>query len=267
MRVPDARSPHMQVIREAVDHREFLKQFTLQQLRGRYRGSVLGYVWTLLMPLLTLGMFAFVFAVINRMDARTFAPQFFGGYIPWMFFSSAATAAAGSIAGSAYLITRVRTPKAVFPLSAVLLSGVELLAFLPAAFVLMAVLGSPFSPAMLFLPVSVLMLALFAMGVAFLFATIQVFLRDFVFLWTTASFLWFFCTPIVYPLSSLAPAHQRYFELNPLLPFIRLFQDPIARGVLPAPETVAAAAFLGVVTFAAGAAVFSRAQRSFYAYL
>ena len=259
--------PAMPVIREVFENREFLKQYTLQQMRSRYRGSVLGYAWALLAPFLTLAVFAFVFAVINRMDARTFAPHFFGGYIPWVFFSSATTAATSSIVGSAYLITRVRTPKAVFPLSAVILNAVEFLAFLPAALALMVMLGARLSPALLFLPIATAILAVFIIGVSFLFATINVFLRDFLFVWTTASFLWFFCTPIVYPLSSIEPDKRQWFELNPILPFIRLFQDPVAQGVLPSTGTIATACAYALVLFVAGTLIFSRTQKGFYSYL
>ena len=254
-------------IREALDNREFLKEFTLQQLRSRYRNSVLGYLWALILPLALFAMFTFIFAVVNRLDTRTYAPFFFAGYLPWLLFVNTANAATTSVVGNAHIITKIRAPKSIFPLSALLVNLIEFGGFVVATLFLMALLNAKFSLAMLFVPVAAAILVVFVLGIAFLFATIQVFFRDFMFLWTTVSFLLFFSTPILFPLTQVAPAFRPYFELNPLLPFVRMFQEPISKGVLPTPETVVVSMLYAVVLFVFGAAVFSRAQKSFYSYL
>ena len=257
----------MGLLKEALDNREFLKEFTLQQLRGRYRNSVLGYLWTLLIPLLLFATFAFVFSVVNRLDSRTFAPFFFSGYLPWLLFVNTANAATTSVVGNAHIITKIRAPKSIFPLSALLVNLVEFGGFVVATLALMALLNAKFTPAMLFIPVATAILVVFVLGIAFLFSTIQVFFRDFTFMWTSLSFLLFFCTPILFPLTQVSPAFRPYFELNPLLPFVRMFQEPISKGVLPSLETITVSSLYAVVLFVFGASVFSRAQKSFYSYL
>jgi ABC-type polysaccharide/polyol phosphate export permease len=120
---------------------------------------------------------------------------------------------------------------------------------------------------MLFLPISAAILIVFVAGICYLFASINVFLRDFGFIWTSVSILWFFCSPIFFPLSQLTPAHRKYFELNPFLPFLQLFQDPISKGVLPSVEAIAISTVYAVVLLFVGSTVFARSQKSFYAYL
>jgi ABC-type polysaccharide/polyol phosphate export permease len=131
----------------------------------------------------------------------------------------------------------------------------------------MALVGSKFTAALLFLPAAVLILSVFVLGLSYLFAAANVFLRDFAFMWTTVSFLWFVCSPIMYPMEAIAPENQKYFEMNPLLPLIRLFQDPMGKGVLPQPETILLACVYAAVTFVLGTSIFARSQRSFYSYL
>jgi lipopolysaccharide transport system permease protein len=257
----------MGLIREALDNREFLKEFTLQQLRSRYRNSVLGYLWALLIPLMLFATFAFIFSVVNRLDSRVYAPFFFAGYLPWLLFVNTANSATTSVVGNAHIITRIRAPKSVFPVSALLVNLIEFGGFVVATLVLMALLKAKFTFAMLFVPVAAAILVVFVLGIAFLFATIQVFFRDFMFLWSTLSFLLFFCTPILFPLTQVAPVFRHYFELNPLLPFVRMFQEPISKGVLPSLETIIVSMLYAVVLFVFGSAVFSRAQKSFYSYL
>jgi lipopolysaccharide transport system permease protein len=257
----------MGAILEALDHREFLREFTLQQLRSRYRNSVLGYLWALVIPLMTFATFAVIFAVVNRLNPTEYAPFFFGGYLPWLLFINTSNAATSSVVGNANIITRIRAPKAVFPMSALLVNLIEFGGFVVATLILMVLLHAKFTLAMLFLPVSAVILFVFVLGIAFLFATIQVFFRDFVFLWSTVSFMLFFSTPILFPLTQVSPAYRPYFELNPLIPFVRMFQDPISKGVLPSVETVGIAIIYSVVFLVLGVTVFSRAQKSFYSYL
>lgn len=257
----------MGLIKEALDNREFLKEFTLQQLRSRYRNSVLGYLWTLLVPLILFASLAFIFSVINHLDTRKFGPYFFGGYLPWLLFVNASLGATGAILGNGSLINRIKVPKSVFPVSILLVNLVDFGGFTAATLLIMVFVGADFSAAMLFLPIASAILILFVLGVCFLFATINVFVRDFFFAWASLSTLWFFCTPIIYPLSQVNPEHRKYFELNPILPFIQLFQDPISKGALPSMETIVISIIYAVILFVFGSAVFARSQKSFYAYL
>jgi ABC-type polysaccharide/polyol phosphate export permease len=249
------------------EYREFLWQFTAQQLRTRYRGSILGFLWTLINPTLTCLVLAFVFSYINKWDMRTAGAYFFAGYIPWLFFVSATTGATMCIVGNAHYVHRIYVPRSIFPISVTLVNLVDLLVGLIIVFGYMVITDVPFTPALVILPVGIVLIAVFVLGLVFLYAALNVFLRDFQFLWTSLSFLLFFFTPIIYPLTVLPPTIRPYIELSPVLVFIDLLRQPVCDGVIPTPERFALAAIYAVLAFGLGVTSFLRSERSFYLYL
>jgi ABC-type polysaccharide/polyol phosphate export permease len=254
-------------LQELIEYREFLKQYVLQTLRSRYRSSVLGFFWTLLNPLLTCVVLSIVFSYINRVDLRTFGTYFFSGYIPWMFFLAATVAGTSCIVGNAAYVTRIYLPKVIFPIWSTLVGVADLLAGLLIVFGVMLFTQAPFTPALLVLPFSLLLLILFSLGLCFLFGALNVFVRDFQFLWTAVTFLWFFFSPILYPLTNIPEGARAYFAMNPIVPFLQLFQDPISRGLFPPGTAFVYASIYTAVSLVAGTFFFVRSQRSFYLYL
>jgi len=254
-------------LRELVQYREFLAQFILQQLKTRYRGSVLGFLWTLLNPLLVILLLSFVFSYINNWDLRTFGLYFFSGYVPFMFFSTATNAGAGVIVGNPFYMTRIYVPRLIFPLAVVAVNGIDLGVGLALLMVLALLVGSPVTAAWASVPVGVLLLALFTAGLCLLFSATTVFLRDFQYLWGNLTFLLFFLCPILYPMERIPPGVRQYLRLNPLLPFLQIFQEAAFYGRLPSAQTVSQAALLAVAAALLGWAVFVRNERRFYLYL
>ena len=250
-----------------LEYRRFLEEFTLQQLRTRYRGSILGFLWTLLNPLLVTVSFTLIFAWINRIELKTYAVYFFSGYVPWSFFLNATLAGTMSLVSNAHYISKVYVPKSIFPAAVLLTSFVDFGAGWVIALPLMILFGAPVTKAWLLLPVFTLVLAAFIAGVILLFATVTVFLRDFQFLWNTGSFLMFFFTPVLYPLAKMPVNVQKALQLNPMTSFVRLYQDVMTLGVVPPVLTMWIALASALLALSAGAFLFTRAQRRFYLYL
>jgi ABC-type polysaccharide/polyol phosphate export permease len=254
-------------LKELLEYKEFLRQFTAQQLKTRYRSSVLGLFWTLLNPVLTCLFLSVVFAYINRWDVRTTGLYFFAGYMPWLFFVGGTSAATSAIVGNTHYVNRVYVPRLIFPIATTLVNLTDLAAGMVVVLGYMALVGAKFTPALASIPVAIIVMGIFVLGVSFLFAAVNVFLRDFQFLWTSVSFLWFFFTPILYRITVL-PAHVRpYFAMNPLVPFISLFQKPICDGALPPLATLGLAILYSVTMLGVGLTAFSRSERLFYLYL
>jgi ABC-type polysaccharide/polyol phosphate export permease len=253
--------------RELLAYRDFLLQYTLQQLRNRYRSSVLGFLWTLLTPLVTFITFSVLFSYITHQPLRTYGVYFFAGYLPWTFFLSSATAANFAVAGNAHYVTRISVPNVVFPVATVLVNLVDFVAAIPVLLGVMIFAGAPIGPALFILPVSTLVLAVFALGISLLFATVNVFLRDFHLFWGSASFFWFFFTPILYAITTIPEGPRAFFAWNPMVPLLQLFQDPVSKGAVPDAQTFLISVALAVSALIAGLVVFSRSQRSFYLYL
>ncbi|MDX2154340.1 MAG: ABC transporter permease [Bryobacteraceae bacterium] len=248
-------------------YREFCWQFTLQQLRSRYRTSLLGFVWTFLNPLMIALVLSTVFSLITNQPLRTYGVYFFAGYIPWMFFSNATLAATSAVVGNAHYVQRIAVPNSIFPLSNFM---THLLDFGAGSVVVLAYLiafGAGLNLALLFLPISAILFGAFVLGCCLFFAAVTVVLRDVTFLWQNASFLLFFFTPILFILDSLPPPIQAYFALNPLTHFLRLFHEPIAYARIPAAESIFLASLYSALSLLIGAVTFVRLRPKFYLYL
>jgi ABC-type polysaccharide/polyol phosphate export permease len=254
-------------LKELLEYKEFLFQFTAQQLKTRYRNSVLGVFWTLLNPVLTCLFLSVVFSYLNRWNVRTTGLFFFAGYMPWLFFVNGTMTATTSIVGNTHYVTRIYVPRLIFPIATMLVNLTDLAAGMVVVLGFMALVGATFSPALATIPVSILIMAVFVLGLSFLYAAANVFLRDFQFLWASVSFLWFFFTPILYRITTLPPNVQFWFAMNPLVPFIRLFQQPICDGVIPSLTTFCGALLCSVTMLGIGLAAFCRSERWFYLYL
>ena len=254
-------------LKQLLGYKEFLRQFTAQQLKTRYRNSVLGLFWTLLNPVLTCLFLSIVFAYINRWDIRTTGLFFFAGYMPWLFFLNGTMGATFCIVGNTHYVNRIYVPRLIFPIATTLVNLTDLAAGVVVVLGYMALVGARFSPALATIPIAVVVMGVFVLGVSFLYAALNVFLRDFQFLWASLSFLWFFFTPILYHITALPTRVRPYFEMNPVLPFIRLFQQPICDGALPSLTTFGLALLYSVTMLGVGLAAFSRSERSFYLYL
>ena len=254
-------------LRELFTYRDFLLQYTLQQLRNRYRSSFLGFLWTLLTPLVTFITFSVLFSYITHQPLRTYGVYFFAGYLPWTFFMASTTAANFAVAGNAHYVTRISVPNAVFPIASVLVNLVDFVAAIPVLIGVMIFAGAPIGPALFILPVSMLVLAVFVLGVSLLFATVNVFLRDFHLFWGSAGFFWFFFTPILYTITTIPEGPRKFFAFNPMVPLLQLFQDPVSKGVIPDGRTFLISCGLAAVALIAGLLVFKRSQQSFYLYL
>lgn len=199
-RLFDASSP----LGELVAYRDLLYNLVARDLKVRYRGSVLGFFWTLLNPLLMMAVFTLVFRVMTRREIDNF-PQFaLLGLLSWNFLAGSLVGAMHSITSNGSLINKVYFPREVLPLSVVIANLVNFLLTLPVYFALAIVLRSP-PPGqnIIFLPAIILLQVMFVAGLALILAALNVLFRD------TGAFLevgllaWFFLTPVFYQLELL----------------------------------------------------------------
>jgi len=254
-------------LREIVDYSEFFRYLVYQQLEQRYNSSVLGFIWTLLFPLLTFASLAIVFSTLNRWDLRDFGVYFFSGYLGWLFFTNSCMMAAESVVGNPVYVTRLRMPRILLPLSSVTVNLIDLFATVAVLFILMLIWDVPFSGSLLFLPISAAIMVVFVTGASLLCAVANVFMRDFRYLLSSAFFLWFFFSPILWKPEILTGSNRAIMDWNPVVPFLLLFQLPIWAGRVPEAATVILSAGAAVALLLGGAAVFWRCERNFYYYL
>jgi ABC-2 type transport system permease protein/lipopolysaccharide transport system permease protein len=229
----------------------------VQELRVRYQRSFLGFVWTLLNPILMMTTLALVFSKLFKSDnPASYAIYLFAGLVPWGFLSGSLNECAVCIINNENLIKKIYLPKLVFPLAKTLINLTTCLLSMAALFLLMLPLGAKFSPALLALPLAIGLLFAFTLGLSLIVATANTFYRDCGHLVSVVLQAWYFVTPIIYHDYLLDEPERWKFWLNPAYPFLQIFQTIISDGAWPHLTTICIAAGIATVSLGIGYAVF-----------
>ena len=199
----------------------------------RYRRSVLGVLWSLLNPLLTMLVLTMVFSTIFRFEIEYFPLYLLSGQLIFNFFSESTTLAMFSIVNGASQIKKVYVPKYVFPVSRVLSSMVNLGFSFIAFLIVFLILRAPFHWTMLLIPIPVIYLVIFSMGVGMLLSAMTVFFRDIGYIYGILTTLLMFLTPIFWPTSMLSPSIYHLIHLNPMFHYVSYFRDVALYGNVP----------------------------------
>jgi lipopolysaccharide transport system permease protein len=245
-------------LQELVAAREVLLALVWREVRARYRGSVLGFLWTLLNPLMFMAIYSLVFTVYLRMDMAAYPVFLFAGFLPWIWFSSALTSAASSVIDGSALIKRVAFPPLILPAVAVTANLVNFLLGLPLLVLFMIGFRVPLTWAVVGLPLAVVIQYVFTLGLAVILAMLTTRYRDLQHLLASLITLWFFATPILYPPSMVPPAFQSLLLVNPMTAIMALYQDAIYYGRFPSPPMVLFAASASLALFALALSVYAR---------
>ncbi len=218
---------------ELYRHRTLVTSLVSRELKGRYRGSVLGFLWTFLNPLLLLLVYALVFSVYFRVKMDNYAVFMFTGLLPWIFFSSGLSEGAGSISDAGSLVTKVLFPQQVLVAVKVLAALMNYLLSLPILFIFMAAGGVSFSWHLAGFPLVAAVHLLFTYALGVLLATLNVFMRDTRHILASLLTLWFFLTPILYPVSQVPARFRFLIYLNPAAVFTTAYHDGFFWGRWP----------------------------------
>lgn len=210
--------------------RDLLRNLISKELKVRYKGSVLGFAWTLVTPFLMAAIFTVVFATFLRIPFGNgnFTTFFLAGYLMWQFFANSASSSAGSIIANGSLIKKVYFPRELIPFSLVISQGVHfLLALLAITPLLIWYRG--FHPEVVpLIVVALILLTLFTTGISMLLGALTVRFRDLQELLNVIMLAWFYLTPIIYSIETIRaiPGGERYvqfIQLNPMTWFAELF--------------------------------------------
>jgi lipopolysaccharide transport system permease protein len=232
------------MIRRIVDlyhYRELIKNLVIRDLKVRYKNSVLGVLWSLLNPLLMTVVFTVVFTLMVPSDIEKFPVFFMCGFLPWSFFSASVMGGTGSIVNNSGLIKKVYFPREILPLADVLSNLVNFLLALLVLFAMIVIFQVRLTPAVLMLPLIILVQVMFVTGMALFLSTANVFYRDTQHILEVVMQAWFFVTPIFYPITILPKSHQILGytvdvqlwarRLNPMASLIASYRDVLYRGV------------------------------------
>jgi len=211
-------------LRQLVRYRGLIQSLVARDLKARYRGSVLGFVWSFVNPLLLLGIYSFIFTTImpSRVEGVPHYPLFMlCGILPWTWFSSSLSEAAGSLIAGGNLIKKVLFPAEVLPIVSVLSNMVHFFLALPIVLIfLLLYQHTPDALDLVWFPVVVLVQLVFTIGLSLFLSALTVHFRDLRDVLANVLTLWFFITPIIYPW--FQPELQPYRTLFDLNPFTHL---------------------------------------------
>lgn len=239
-------------------YRDLVGYLVARDLKVRYRRSLIGVAWTMLQPLLTMAVLHAVFSTAFRLPVDNYPVYALSGILFWNFFQQSIVASMNSLRGNAVILQKLPVPSAVFPIATVVSGVVNLLLALVPLGLILAVTGHPLRPALCFLPVSILLAALFTLGAGLLLSPLAVLFHDVVELISVVLTLVMYLTPIFYPMS-IVPENMRFaVRFNPVRSILEVFRDPIFFGKIPPLAHIGVAAAVALVALIVGATVFRR---------
>lgn len=245
-------------------HRQLIATLTARDLKARYRGSILGFFWSLANPLLLLGVYTLVFTkFFPTQGVQPYSLFLFAGILPWTFFSAAILESTTSISANAALIKKVMFPAEALPLVVVLSHLVHFALAIPillAALLAFAAMGKfTITATILIAPVLMLMQTIFVAGIAMTVASASVLFRDLRDIVTNLMQLGFFVTPIIYRIDIIPSRTIRaLLRVNPMTAFVVAYQDVFFWGRLPSISDSVLIVLYSCASLALGFFVFDR---------
>lgn len=250
----------IQLLRERYEYRHLIGILTWVEFKQRYKNSVLGYLWSLLEPLLMLGILYLIFSNLMKYPVEHYPLFLLQGIIMWSFFNRATTSSLACIRFKPGLIKKVYFPRDILVIAncttALLMSLFESVVFV----IFMAAFRIPLSPNILYLPVIIFLYYLMTLGVSLALAALNVFYQDVQYIWALILQIGFFATPVIYPLSVFPKNLLQLLSYNPLAQVIFLARDITLYEKVPNAASFAFVIVISLVILAAGFAIFSRLE-------
>ena len=254
---------YLEQIKGLYRYRSLIWNLVIRELKARYRGSVLGFLWSFLNPLLLMLVYSVVFSTYLRFNMESYVVFLLSGLLPWMWFSSSMLEGSGSIIAGGNLIKKILFPAEVLPIVVVLANSVNYLLSLPILLIFVVYFKLAIGLPLLALPLVFSIQLLLTVGFAFMLSALCVHYRDIQHVLGNVLNLWFFTTPIVYSLDQIPEIFRFTVNFNPVAPLIFAYQDIFFYGRFPNFRQLAVVALLAILLYALGISVFERFRGTF----
>ncbi|MCK5660814.1 MAG: ABC transporter permease [Methanosarcinales archaeon] len=240
------------------EYSELIKNLVSSDLKVKYKGSVLGFSWSMLNPLLMMLVLYAVFNNIFKFEEEQFALYLLIGIIAWRFLAMGTMGAMGSIVGKQTLVTKIFIPREIITfsiaMSAFISSILEFLVLIP----LLVIFGVAPSFTVLLFPIVHLLYFLIVYGISLALASLYVYYRDLSQIWDIILQIGFYVTPIIYPLSLVPQKYMFYYMLNPITRLMVMYRDILLYNTIPSLSDFMIVTIFGLMVFAIGSTVFKR---------
>lgn len=248
-------------------YKDLLKLLVAKDIKIKYKRSVLGIVWSVLNPLLTMIIITLVFQELFKFNVENFAAYVISGQVLFSFFSDSTSLAMSSIYSSGQIIKKVYIPKYIFPLSKVLYSLVNMLFSLIAVLIVCLITGVDLKFTVIFSFFSIFYVFIFSVGVGLILCSIVVFFRDVEHIYGVFITAWMYATPIIYPVSIMPDKYMPLLLGNPMFYFLTHFRESLLYGHIPPLELNIQCASYAFVTLLIGVYLFKQRQDKFILYI
>lgn len=255
---PSVAAPTLRTGTTPVHYRDLVGVLLEKELKVRYRSTLLGYLWSILHPLAFALVFYLVFKWVVRIEVEHYALFLITGLFPWQWFQNGLTASSRTFLHNADLIRKVRFPRWTLALAAALNDMAHFALAIPVIVVFMALAGlAPGWSWLVWLPLLAACQLVLALGLGLLIASVNLFLRDLERLVTVVAQLWFYATPVVYPITMVPEPYRFLLWCNPMASLVLCWRGVFLEGQPPAGALALAAAW-SVALLAVGAQTYRR---------
>lgn len=250
-------------IKEVFAYKQMLISSVKKELRSRYRGSVLGFLWTFINPLMQLVVYSFVFRALLRSDIENYTMFVFIGLLPWIYFSSSLQISTTCIAGNANLVKKIYFPRMILPITVSVTGLINYIFGLAIAFPALLITGVRLTPHALFLPVIMAIQFLMVTGICMILSSLYVYFRDLEHIISILTMVWFYLTPVIYSADMFTDYKKDLLMCNPMTHFVTAYRDVLMYGTAPDWASFLAITIFSAAIFLIGALIFSKLQRNF----
>lgn len=251
-------------IKDIYAYRDMIYSLTRRELRGRYKGSLLGFLWTYVNPLCQVIVYSAVFSVIFRVSIEKFYLYLIIGMMPWTFFSTCVQGGATCVRAQADMVKKIYFPREVIPVSYVTSAFVNMLLSFVIVFLAVLASGFGFNPrALPFLPLVMLFEYLLALGLALIVSAVTVYFRDLEQIVGVVMMAWIYVTPIMYNMDYVPERYRFLVVLNPMTPIVEVYHQILYYRMIPTTNYLILAGAAGCAALVAGALIFAGLERNF----
>ncbi len=251
-------------LRELYQYREMIVSLVRKDLKGRYKGSVLGFLWTFLNPLLQLLVYTMVFSVILKSGIPNYYLHLFVALVPWIFFASSLTTGAKLVLDQKNMIKKIYFPREVLPVAYTLSSFCNMLFSFIIIFLVIGVMRLGVNAAALpwLIPVMTIQFIL-VLGMNLITSAVTVYIRDLEHIMGVVSMAWMYLSPVVYGIDFVPENWRRWYLLNPMAPLVLSYRDILYYQRAPQLRQLALAGGISLLILCLGYLAFEKLQRRF----
>ncbi len=207
------------------NYRELLKTNIKKEIRGKYKGSFLGILWSFINPLLMACVYAIVFPYILRNTQPHYVTYIIIGIIPWNFFTMSILQGTSCMINNGAIIKKVYFPREILPISLVISGAVNFFISVPIIIIFVLCSGLPITYNIIYLPLVVIVQCLFQIAIVLITSSINVYIRDFEYIINFVINLLFYATPIIYDSTMFPSSMQKILNFNPMTTIINAYRN------------------------------------------